>query len=103
MAKKHPYPLEYQQAIDIIERIQKIGFPNSDDITAIENYVVQLQKLSSKFKDPIHKTSVKRIEKAVQRIKNRLTQENDIPTKMYTTLNLLLVVFKENLIASNIK
>ena len=83
----------------MIERIQKIGFPNSQNIAELEALIQELEKLSSVLKDPTHQISIERIAETSRKIHERLSRENDIPIKMYTTLNAQLIVFKENLIA----
>jgi hypothetical protein len=92
------YPPAYEQAIVIIEQIQRIGFPNTKNIAEIENLIAQLQMLSPNFKKATHLASVQQLSAVVKRIRDRLEKEGDIPVKLYTTLNAQLILFKENLI-----
>jgi hypothetical protein len=89
-----------KQAIDIIEKIQKIGFPNTKNISAMEELVKQLQKLMPSFKNPTHQASIKYLSTSIQNIKNKLEKAGVVSVSAYTKLNAQLVVFKENLIAS---
>ncbi len=96
MTKPSP-PKVHRQAIDIIERMQKIGFPTTNDIADLEALLQQLKKLSLSFKDAAHRISIKEIAIIIQAIKERLKVDNDIPTEMYVTLNDRLIVLKDDL------
>lgn len=90
----------YLQAVDIIDRIEWIGYPNKNNIKELESQVTKLQKLAPNFAEAIHQNSIKRLNSLTQEIKKGLAKGGDIPISLYTKLNAQLVIFKENLLAA---
>lgn len=97
---EHSLPKEQKKAIDLIDHIERLGFPNAHNISDIESHFKRLEILAPTFKDPAHQVSLNRLHKMVQEMKKTLEKKEDVLVATYTKFYANLVVFKENLIAA---
>lgn len=81
------------RALEIIEHIERIGFPNKENIATLKKLVADLVAMTPFFThgDLI---AIKQIDKMIHKIDARIQEDGEIPIKMYTQLNKPLFVLK---------
>lgn len=99
MAKSVMSPF-HTQAIEKIELIQKVGYPNKSTIRDIDPFMSELQNLSHKLTSN-HPLSIKQISEIFLKIKVALEQEGMVPVRMYNDWNARLGILKSNLRGSS--
>ena len=85
-----------KEALHIVEKMQKIGYPNPINVPDLTNLAKDLLKLAPNFR-PVNQLTIRQLEKVVHKIEERLDKEGNIPTKMYAQLNRELVMLKTEL------
>lgn len=88
-----------ERGLQIIEQMERMGFPNAGNIDALKKLVSELATLAPHFK-PDDKIEIDHLDNTVQKIEAKLKKEADIPIKLYATLNRSLIVLKTALHAS---
>lgn len=85
--------LPKNRALEILEQIERIGLPNSDNIATLKKLIGDLVALASHFSSS-ELIIIKQLDKVIHKIDARLKEDGDIPIKMYTNLSKPLIVLK---------
>ncbi len=92
----HPLPQSHKEVITIVEQLQRVGFPNTNNIAEIEKLVQKLDAHASKL-EHLHQISIKQLDALLQKIKTVLKSDPEIPVRMYSSFYAQLVIFDTNL------
>lgn len=89
-----------KRVFELIEHIERIGFPNRDNIDTLKNLIGELVTLASHFNNS-DRIAIKQLDKTLHKIEARLKEDGDIPIRMYTQFNKPLIILKTALRISN--
>lgn len=84
------------EAVEIVERMERIGLPNRKTFEELNYLAKQLHNLSGSLKST-DQLSIQNIENQVNKMGEHLKQKQEIPQKVFTALNGLLYILKTSL------
>lgn len=92
----HQSPSPKEQAFKILEQIQRLGFPNKDNIETLKKLSNDLVTLMPHF-NAANQTAIQQLNEAIDKIEILLKEDHEIPIHMYTAFNKPLIILKTTL------